>query len=146
VPASRLFRYLFILQGHRILERQTKEMLDAKIPTGPLEEKWGRYRSTARLVSPANRKKFQIVVVGTGLAGSSLAASLGEMGYAVVCLSFHDTARRAHSVAAQGGVNACKNYKNDDDTIFRMFYDTIKGGILGLGKQTFTGLRSAVPT
>jgi succinate dehydrogenase / fumarate reductase, flavoprotein subunit len=103
-------------------------MLDAKIPSGPLAEKWSRYRSTARLVSPANRKKFHIAVVGTGLAGSSLAASLGEMGYSVVCLSFHDTARRAHSVAAQGGVNACKNYKNDGDTVFRMFYDTIKGG------------------
>jgi succinate dehydrogenase / fumarate reductase, flavoprotein subunit len=103
-------------------------MLDAKIPDGQLEEKWSRYRSTAKLVSPANRKKFRIAVVGTGLAGSSLAASLGELGYAVVCFSFHDTARRAHSVAAQGGVNACKNYKNDGDTIFRMFYDTIKGG------------------
>ena len=103
-------------------------MLDAKIPTGPLEEKWGRYRSTAKLVSPANRKKIRIAVVGTGLAGSSLAASLGEAGYAVVCFSFHDTARRAHSVAAQGGVNACKNYKNDGDTVFRMFYDTLKGG------------------
>jgi succinate dehydrogenase / fumarate reductase, flavoprotein subunit len=103
-------------------------MLDPKIPDGPLEQKWSRYRSTARLVSPANRKKFRIAVVGTGLAGSSLAASLGEMGYSVVCFNFHDTARRAHSVAAQGGVNACKNYKNDGDTIFRMFYDTIKGG------------------
>ena len=103
-------------------------MLDAKIPTGPLEEKWGRYRSTAKLVSPANRKKIRIAVVGTGLAGSSLAASLGEAGYAVACFSFHDTARRAHSVAAQGGVNACKNYKNDGDTVFRMFYDTLKGG------------------
>ncbi len=103
-------------------------MLDAKIPDGPLEEKWSYYRSTAKLVSPANRKKFRIAVVGTGLAGSSLAASLGELGYAVVCFSFHDTARRAHSVAAQGGVNACKNYQNDGDTIFRMFYDTIKGG------------------
>jgi succinate dehydrogenase / fumarate reductase, flavoprotein subunit len=103
-------------------------MLDAKIPEGPLEGKWSRYRSTARLVSPANRQKFRVAIVGTGLAGSSLAASLGEMGYAVACFSFHDTARRAHSVAAQGGVNACKNYKNDGDTIFRMFYDTIKGG------------------
>jgi succinate dehydrogenase / fumarate reductase flavoprotein subunit len=104
------------------------QMLDAKIPAGPLAEKWSRYRSTAKLVSPGNRKKFRIVVVGTGLAGSSLAASLGEAGYGVVCFSFHDTGRRAHSVAAQGGVNACKNYKNDGDTVFRMFYDTIKGG------------------
>jgi succinate dehydrogenase / fumarate reductase, flavoprotein subunit len=103
-------------------------MLDAKIPDGRPEKKWSRYRSTARLVSPANRRKFRVAILGTGLAGSSLAASLRELGYAVVCLSFHDTARRAHSVAAQGGVNACKNYKNDGDTIFRMFYDAIKGG------------------
>jgi succinate dehydrogenase flavoprotein subunit len=102
--------------------------LEAKIPEGPLEQKWSRYRSTAKLVSPANRKKLQVVVVGTGLAGSSVAASLGEMGYQVTCFCFQDSARRAHSVAAQGGVNACKNYKNDGDTVFRMFYDTIKGG------------------
>jgi succinate dehydrogenase / fumarate reductase, flavoprotein subunit len=103
-------------------------MLDAKVPDGPLEGKWRRYRSTAKLVSPANRKQFRIAVVGTGLAGSALAASLGEMGYPVACFTFHDTGRRAHSVAAQGGVNACKNYKNDGDTIFRMFHDTLKGG------------------
>lgn len=103
-------------------------MLEAKIPDGPLEQKWSHYRSTAKLVSPANRKKLHVIVVGTGLSGSSLAASLGEMGYQVTCFCFQDTARRAHSVAAQGGVNACKNYKNDGDTVFRMFYDTIKGG------------------
>jgi succinate dehydrogenase / fumarate reductase flavoprotein subunit len=103
-------------------------MLEAKIPDGPLEQKWSHYRSTAKLVSPANRKQLQVIVVGTGLSGSSLAASLGEMGYQVTCFCFQDTARRAHSVAAQGGVNACKNYKNDGDTVFRMFYDTIKGG------------------
>src|SRR5438105_5437244 len=102
--------------------------LNAKIRDGPLEQKWIRYRSTTKLVSPANRKKLQVVVVGTGLAGSSVAASLGEMGYEVTCFCFQDSARRAHSVAAQGGVNACKNYKNDGDTVFRMFYDTIKGG------------------
>jgi succinate dehydrogenase / fumarate reductase, flavoprotein subunit len=102
--------------------------LDAKVPDGPLEQKWSRYRSTAKLVSPANRKQLKVIVVGTGLAGSSLAASLGEMGYQVTCFCFQDSARRAHSVAAQGGVNACKNYKNDGDTVFRMFYDTIKGG------------------
>jgi succinate dehydrogenase / fumarate reductase flavoprotein subunit len=103
-------------------------MLDAKIPEGPLEDKWRQYRSTAKLVSAANRSKLHVIVVGTGLAGSSLAASLGEMGYQVTCFCFQDSARRAHSVAAQGGVNACKNYKNDGDTVFRMFYDTIKGG------------------
>ena len=103
-------------------------MLEAKIPDGPLEQKWVHYRSTAKLVSPGNRRKLHVIVVGTGLSGSSLAASLGEMGYQVTCFCFQDTARRAHSVAAQGGVNACKNYKNDGDTVFRMFYDTIKGG------------------
>ena len=103
-------------------------MLEAKIPEGPLEDKWSHYRSTAKLVNPGNRRKLQVIVVGTGLSGSSLAASLGEMGYQVTCFCFQDTARRAHSVAAQGGVNACKNYKNDGDTVFRMFYDTIKGG------------------
>src|SRR5271170_2745983 len=103
-------------------------MLEAKIPGGPLEQKWSHYRSTAKLVSAGNRRKLHVIVVGTGLSGSSLAASLGEMGYQVTCFCFQDTARRAHSVAAQGGVNACKNYKNDGDTVFRMFYDTIKGG------------------
>jgi succinate dehydrogenase / fumarate reductase, flavoprotein subunit len=103
-------------------------MLNAKIPEGRLEEKWRHYRSTGKLVSAANRNKLHVIVVGTGLAGSSLAASLGEMGYRVTCFCFQDSARRAHSVAAQGGVNACKNYKNDGDTVFRMFYDTIKGG------------------
>ena len=103
-------------------------MLESKIPDGPLEQKWSHYRSTAKLVNPANRKKLHVIIVGTGLSGSSLAASLGEMGYQVTSFCFQDTARRAHSVAAQGGVNACKNYKNDGDTVFRMFYDTIKGG------------------
>src|ERR1700726_597218 len=103
-------------------------MLEAKIPDGPLEQKWSHYRSTAKLVSTGNRRKLHVIIVGTGLSGSSLAASLGEMGYQVTCFCFQDTARRAHSVAAQGGVNACKNYKNDGDTVFRMFYDTIKGG------------------
>jgi succinate dehydrogenase / fumarate reductase flavoprotein subunit len=103
-------------------------MLDAKLPGGRLEDKWRHYRSTAKLVSAANRSKLHVIVVGTGLAGSSLAASLGEMGYRVTCFCFQDSARRAHSVAAQGGVNACKNYKNDGDTVFRMFHDTIKGG------------------
>jgi len=103
-------------------------MLDAKIPEGPLDKKWEHYRSKSHLVNPANRKKLKVIIVGTGLSGSSLAASLGESGYHVSSFCFQDTARRAHSVAAQGGVNACKNYKNDGDTVFRMFYDTIKGG------------------
>ncbi|WP_343674933.1 fumarate reductase/succinate dehydrogenase flavoprotein subunit [Chitinophaga sp.] len=102
--------------------------LDAKIPEGPLQDKWSVYKRTAKLVNPANRKKLQVIVIGTGLAGSSLAASLGEMGYNVSSFCFQDTPRRAHSVAAQGGVNAAKNYKNDGDSIYRMFADTLKGG------------------
>lgn len=102
--------------------------LDAKIPEGLLQEKWNRYKATCRLVSPNNKKKLDIIVVGTGLAGSSAAASFAEMGYKVKSFCFQDSPRRAHSVAAQGGVNASKNYQNDGDSAFRMFYDTLKGG------------------
>ena len=103
-------------------------ILNSKIPEGPLEQKWENYKKTAKLVNPANRKKLDIIVVGTGLAGSSVAASFGEMGYNVKSFCFQDSARRAHSVAAQGGVNAAKNYKNDGDSVYRMFVDTLKGG------------------
>lgn len=103
-------------------------ILDAKIPAGELADKWENFKKHAKLVNPANRKKFDIIVVGTGLAGASCAASLAEQGYNVKSFCFQDTARRAHSVAAQGGVNAAKNYKNDGDNVYRMFYDTIKGG------------------
>ncbi|AZA77572.1 fumarate reductase/succinate dehydrogenase flavoprotein subunit [Chryseobacterium sp. G0186] len=103
-------------------------ILDSKIPQGPLEEKWANYKKKAKLVNPANRKKLDVIVVGTGLAGSSMAASLGEMGYNVKAFCFQDSPRRAHSVAAQGGVNAAKNYKNDGDSVYRMFVDTLKGG------------------
>ncbi|WP_188457607.1 fumarate reductase/succinate dehydrogenase flavoprotein subunit [Psychroflexus planctonicus] len=103
-------------------------MLDSKIPSGHLSEKWNNYKNNAKLVSPNNRNKLKIIVVGTGLAGSSIAASLAEMGYNVESFCFQDTARRAHSVAAQGGVNASKNYKNDGDSVYRMFRDTLKGG------------------
>lgn len=102
--------------------------LNAKIPPGPLKDKWSYYKDHAKLVNPANRKKMSVIVMGTGLAGSSIAASLAEMGYHVKSFCFQDSARRAHSVAAQGGVNAAKNYKNDGDSVYRMFYDTIKGG------------------
>jgi len=102
--------------------------LDAKIPDGPLAEKWSRYRATCRLVSFNNKKKLDVIVVGTGLAGAAAAASFAEGGYNVKSFCFQDSARRAHSVAAQGGVNAAKNYQNDGDNIFRMFYDTLKGG------------------
>ena len=103
-------------------------ILDAKIPEGPLENKWSFYKDHAKLVNPANRKKLHIIVVGTGLAGASAAASLAELGYHVESFCFQDSARRAHSVAAQGGVNAAKNYQNDGDSVYRMFYDTLKGG------------------
>jgi len=103
-------------------------ILNSKIPQGPLEQKWDNYKKKAKLVNPANRKKLDIIVVGTGLAGSSVAASLGEMGYNVKSFCFQDSPRRAHSVAAQGGVNAAKNYKNDGDSVYRMFADTLKGG------------------
>lgn len=102
--------------------------LDAKIPEGPLEQKWSRYKDHAKLVNPANRKKLSIIIVGTGLAGASAAASMAEQGYQVQSFCFQDSARRAHSVAAQGGVNAAKNYHNDGDSVYRMFYDTLKGG------------------
>ena len=102
--------------------------IKASIPEGPLAEKWSTYKAKAKLVSPNNRKKLEVIVVGTGLAGASAAASLAEMGYNVKSFCFQDSPRRAHSVAAQGGVNAAKNYKNDGDSVYRMFYDTLKGG------------------
>ena len=102
--------------------------LDAKIPSGPISEKWTKYRSTVRLVSPANKRKLDIIVVGTGLAGASAAASLAELGYKVKAFCFQDSPRRAHSIAAQGGINAAKNYQNDGDSTYRLFYDTVKGG------------------
>lgn len=102
--------------------------LDAKIPEGPLAEKWARQKFGLKLVNPANKRKYEIIVVGTGLAGASAAASLAELGYTVKAFTFHDSARRAHSIAAQGGINAAKNYQNDGDSVFRLFYDTIKGG------------------
>jgi succinate dehydrogenase / fumarate reductase flavoprotein subunit len=102
--------------------------LDSKTPSGPLADKWDRHRFEMKLVNPANRRKFTIIVVGTGLAGASAASSLGELGYQVLSFCIHDSARRAHSIAAQGGINAAKNYQNDGDSIQRLFYDTIKGG------------------
>ncbi|MDX2260766.1 MAG: fumarate reductase/succinate dehydrogenase flavoprotein subunit [Gemmatimonadales bacterium] len=102
--------------------------LDAKIPAGPLDAKWDRHRADLRLVSPANKRKFHVIVVGSGLAGASAAASLAELGYQVSCFCFQDSPRRAHSIAAQGGINAAKNYQNDGDSIERLFKDTIKGG------------------
>ncbi|MGA7270639.1 MAG: FAD-binding protein, partial [Acidimicrobiia bacterium] len=102
--------------------------LNSKVPEGPLDEKWTNHKFDIRLVNPNNKRKFKIIVVGTGLAGASAAATLGELGYNVESFTFHDTPRRAHSIAAQGGINAAKNYRNDGDSVYRLFYDTIKGG------------------
>ena len=103
-------------------------MLDALIPSGPIEKKWDTRRFEMKLVNPANRRKHSVIVVGAGLAGAAAAATLGQQGYRVHCFSLHDTPRRAHSIAAQGGINAAKNYRNDGDSIYRLFYDTVKGG------------------
>ncbi len=102
--------------------------LDAKIPEGPLAEKWSKHKFNLKLVNPANKRKYTVIVVGTGLAGSSAAASLAELGYNVKAFCYQDSPRRAHSIAAQGGINAAKNYRNDGDSVYRLFYDTIKGG------------------
>ena len=102
--------------------------LDAKIPEGPIEDKWRQHKFDVKLVNPANKRRYEVIVVGSGLAGASAAATLGELGYKVKLFTFHDSPRRAHSIAAQGGINAAKNYQNDGDSIFRLFYDTVKGG------------------
>src|SRR5687767_10619119 len=102
--------------------------LNAKIPAGPIQEKWDLHRFDLKLINPANKRKYNIIMVGSGLAGASAAASLAELGYRVQCFSYHDSPRRAHSIAAQGGINAAKNYQNDGDSIYRLFYDTVKGG------------------
>ncbi len=103
-------------------------ILNAKIPEGNISEKWTNHKFNMKLINPANKRKYQIIVVGTGLAGASAAASLGELGYNVSAFTYHDSARRAHSIAAQGGINAAKNYQNDGDSVYRLFYDTVKGG------------------
>src|SRR4249919_377757 len=103
-------------------------VLDAKIPSGLLERKWDKARAEFKLVNPANKRKFEVLVVGSGLAGASAAATLAELGYKVKCFCYQDSPRRAHSIAAQGGINAAKNYQNDGDSVYRLFYDTIKGG------------------
>jgi succinate dehydrogenase / fumarate reductase flavoprotein subunit len=102
--------------------------LDSKIPAGPLDRKWSSFKNNAKLISPANKRKYKLLIVGSGLAGGAAAATLGELGYQVECFCYQDSPRRAHSIAAQGGINAAKNYQNDGDSVFRLFYDTIKGG------------------
>ncbi len=105
-----------------------KIKMETKVPDGPLEKKWSNYKSNVKLVGPTNRPKIDIIIVGTGLAGASAAATLGELGFKVKSFCLQDSPRRAHSIAAQGGINAAKNYANDGDTVYRLFYDTIKGG------------------
>ena len=102
--------------------------LDSKVPAGALADKWSNHKAAIKVVSPANKRKLDIIIVGTGLGGASAAASLGEMGYNVKVFCIQDSPRRAHSIAAQGGINAAKNYQNDNDSVYRLFYDTIKGG------------------
>src|SRR5687768_14255094 len=102
--------------------------LRSAVPEGPIADKWEKHRFDMKLVNPANKRKYEIIVVGSGLAGASAASSLAELGYNVKCFCYQDSPRRAHSIAAQGGINAAKNYQNDGDSVFRLFYDTIKGG------------------
>src|SRR6202163_4732159 len=102
--------------------------LDSRVPSGPIEKVWENYKFEMKLVNPANKRKYNIIVVGSGLAGGPAAATMAELGYNVKCFCFQDSPRRAHSIAAQGGINAAKNYQNDGDSIHRLFYDTIKGG------------------
>src|SRR4030088_1861334 len=102
--------------------------LRANIPEGPIQDKWNQHRFEMKLVNPANKRKYTVIVVGSGLAGAGAAATLAELGYQVRCFCYQDSPRRAHSIAAQGGINAAKNYRNDGDSVFRLFYDTIKGG------------------
>src|SRR5262249_30802868 len=115
---------------HRLSEAPGGVMLklDARIPGGPIEQKWLNAKFEMKLVNPANKRKYKVIVVGSGLAGGAAAATLAELGYNVACFCFQDSPRRAHSIAAQGGINAAKNYQNDGDSIHRLFYDTVKGG------------------
>src|SRR5881409_2646485 len=102
--------------------------LNSKSPNGPIETRWERHRFNLKLVNPANKRKYTVIVVGTGLAGGAAAASMAELGYNVLAFCYQDSPRRAHSIAAQGGINAAKNYRNDGDSVYRLFYDTVKGG------------------
>ena len=102
--------------------------LNSKIPDGPIEQKWENAKFNFKLVNPANKRKYKVIVVGSGLGGGAAAATLAELGYQVSCFCFQDSPRRAHSIAAQGGINAAKNYQNDGDSVHRLFYDTVKGG------------------
>ncbi len=121
-------------------------MLDARIPSGEIEQKWDNCRFEMKLVNPANRRKHSVIVVGAGLAGAAAAATLGQQGYQVHCFSYHDTPRRAHSIAAQGGINAAKNYRNDGDSVLRLFKDTVKGGDFRAREANVYRLRKSAST
>jgi succinate dehydrogenase / fumarate reductase flavoprotein subunit len=116
------------MSGQTTTDAAIASRLNAKIPSGPIEQKWSRHKFDLKLVNPANRRKYTVLIVGTGLAGASGAAALGELGFNVRCFTYNDSARRAHSISAQGGINAAKNYRNDGDSTWRLFYDTVKGG------------------
>lgn len=107
----------------------TIKKLDGKVPAGAMKDKWNNHRFNMKLVNPSNKRKFKVIVVGTGLAGASASATLSELGYNVEAFCIQDSPRRAHSIAAQGGINAAKNYPNDGDSVHRLFYDTVKGGV-----------------
>ena len=119
---------VFVRLWQRVCAERAGMKLDSKIPSGPLAQKWDKHKFDLKLVNPANKRKFDVIVVGSGLAGASAAATMAELGYKVKCFCFQDSPRRAHSIAAQGGINAAKNYQNDGDSVYRLFYDTIKGG------------------
>ena len=110
------------------VEQIGSDRLVSRVPSGPIAQKWDKHKFDLKLVAPTNKRKYTVIVVGTGLAGASAAASLAELGYNVHAVTIHDSPRRAHSIAAQGGINAAKNYQNDGDSIYRLFYDTVKGG------------------
>src|SRR3989338_2409287 len=133
VPVQRQSRCCCLSGSSRFRSRWSQECcadmeLRSAVPDGPIRDKWDRHRFHLKLINPANKRKYDVIVVGTGLAGASAAASLAELGYNVECFCFQDSPRRAHSIAAQGGINASKNYPNDGDSVFRLFYDTLKGG------------------
>src|SRR4029077_10338720 len=124
----RMGRLHGVAAGRRRRDHPMTIDLKARVPAGPIEQAWDKQRFDMKLVNPANKRKYTVIVVGSGLAGGAAAATLAELGYNVLCFCYQDSPRRAHSIAAQGGINAAKNYRNDGDSIYRLFYDTIKGG------------------
>ena len=134
------------MAGATATTTQGSDRLKSNEPSGDIQTSWERHKFDLKLVNPANKRKFHIIVVGTGLAGASAGASLAELGYNVKTFCFQDSPRRAHSIAAQGGINAAKNYCNDGDSVWRLFYDTVKGGTSALANRTSIGWRRSVRT